>query len=192
MKALTSLAWLLTPLILVIGLYLEVRDTPTQAISSNPPAERPKNQTQLASVEKRTQPAPVEEQVAQPTAPASASDASGYQDYWDYEEMWSDHRGDVTKLAFREWEKTQGGTKVIVEGKVKEVELLGYKNPERCMLSVSEAGVAWSGIPDSFYEIFLCEQVGHFVKGDSVTLDCEVNGRGRGLYSPNIHNCRIQ
>ncbi len=182
MQAKNILVWGLTPTILLFGLYLEVRDRPEEPLWAVPKVTLTPVPEVTLTPEVLPSPATIPTPIAGPE-PVEPE----FLDYWAYEEMW-DHRFDnMTTLAFEDWEKTQAGVKVRIEGEVDEVKP-PWGSRKQCQAHIEAPGayVGYKG----FWLFMNCDEARRFNKGDPVTLNCIMGDAG--LIIPNAKECVIQ
>jgi len=181
MQARNIFVWGLTPVILLVGVYLEVKDRPEEPLRANP--------VMTFTPDLDTFPSPA----AIPIPPAKPEPAAPeFLSYWDWNEEWDDKRresrkGRMTKLQFKEWEEEHAGTKIQVTGVVDQIEPMAGYSYERCMLRIDEPRLMGG---ETFHHIILCDDVKHLNKGDTITFHC-VTG-DNSIISPDVEECLLQ
>lgn len=172
MQARNIFVWGLTPIILLLGLWLETKDRPAEPVRAivQGPGSSFTPDLEVAA-----------EPIVEALTPPPATE---YLDYWDYEEMWDDKRRDMLKLHFKDWEKTQEGVKVRVIGTVEKVEARDYW--DKCLTGIRQPGI----MGEYMAQFMPCDVMREFNKGDSITLNCVMGDDG--IISPDVEECVVQ
>jgi hypothetical protein len=185
MRARTTFVWGLTPIILLVGVYLETKDRPKEPLRSvvTPPVTAPSAPTLS------TGPITLKLKIADSedlTVPTFGPDVW---DYWEYKKVWEEQKEEMTALGFKRWQEGQAGVKLRVEAEVSQVGTTGYTNPDLCTLTVGvEARRGWTKHKSTIME---CDQLIELRKGDPVVLNCVVD-KHPGTYDPHTDDCELE
>jgi hypothetical protein len=182
MQARTIFVWGLTPIILLVAVYLETKDRPKEPLRSwvAPPVVA--LEAEVAVAPKPADPI-VLEIVIKEAIPLDVHN------YWEYKKLWDQQKEEMTALGFMRWQKSQAGLKLRAEGEVGDVGTTGYTNPDICTLTIGRASrPGWRQYMGTLLE---CEQLGDLRKGDSVALNCVLDDHA-GTFDPSTDDCTLE
>ena len=186
MKHANALIWLLTPAILLIGVYLAVKDTPDQALPSTPFVEVPRFDPPSAVQDEPATPKQLDvpRRVAPTVAPAPISPA--FLNYWAFSEEWEAFEANNTSIAFDRYAATHQGRKLLIVGTVGDVD----SSLGECLVVVAKntKGEFWQSRV-VFYTG--CTKVENLVRQAPIQAVCTLVGKNF-LDHPRLEDCEVQ
>ena len=178
MKARNIFIWGLTPIILLLGLYLETKDIPEEPLRAHP--------TMILTPDLDILPSPA----AIPIPPAPATPVEPLMlDFWSTWDHWDDQFDTLTKLKYKMFIEEQGELKVRLVGKVADVDT-GNTLRGDCIVVVRKEGKSRHYNNTEAFRA-PCSKVEHFNEGDLIEAVCTIDGINF-LNNPNIKECVLQ
>jgi hypothetical protein len=176
MKISTFIVWMMSPILILGGLYfLRVR-----------PMQEEVRQLSVAAEALDQSVTRVEAAVG-----IAGPDPSTL-DYWDFLEEWSQSRRDLTGIRFEKWRELQEGLKITVAGTVDDV-VSGYSG--RCIVLLERPAPATRRMRHWKSNIAIsaeCAEVEDLNQGTPIRALCRVSATKYNLDDPDVEDCQVQ